>query len=54
MTGAFGEEDWRKHVEAKNAERYRFLSLDEEERNILLFADEHGISVEEARTYFDD
>ena len=48
---AFGEEGWRKHVEDKKAERDRFFSLDEEERKILLFADEQGISVEEARTY---
>src|SRR5215208_3643739 len=54
LIDAFGEEGWRKQVEDKQAERDRFLSLDEEERNILLFADEYGISVEEARTYFDD
>ena len=54
LLDAFGEEDWRKHVEDKKAERDWFFSLDEEERNILLFADEHGISVEEARTYFDE
>ena len=47
---AFGEEGWRERAEAKKAERDRFFSLDEEERNILLFADEYGISVEEART----
>jgi hypothetical protein len=53
LTDAFGEEGWRKQVEAKKAERNRFFSLDQEERDILLFADEHGESVETARTIFD-
>jgi len=53
LLDAFGEEDWRKHVEDKKAERARFFLLDEEERKLLLLADEYGISVEEARTIFD-
>jgi hypothetical protein len=53
LIDAFGEEGWRKQVEAKKVERDWFFSLDEEERDILLFADELGISVEEARTVFD-
>jgi len=54
LIDAFGEEDWRKHVEDKKAERDWFFSLDEEERDILLFADDYGISIEEVRTIFDD
>ena len=54
LIDAFGEEDWREQVEAKKAERDRFFSLNQEERDILLFADDKGISVEEARTVFDD
>jgi len=54
LTSAFAKEGWRKQVEDKKAKRDWFFSLDEEKRKILLFADEHGISVEEARTYFDD
>ena len=54
LIDAFGEEGWRKQVEDKKAERDWFFSLDEEERRILLFADEQGISVEEARTHSDD
>jgi hypothetical protein len=51
---AFGEEGWRKQVEDKKAERDWFFSLDEEEQNILLFADDHGESVETARAIFDE
>jgi NADH dehydrogenase/NADH:ubiquinone oxidoreductase subunit G len=48
FTDAWGEEDWQKRAESKRNESEWFLSLTEEERHLVRFADAEGLSFEEA------
>jgi hypothetical protein len=49
-----GEEGWRKLVEAKRAQRDDYWSRSEEERYLLQFAENEGLSPEQARRLLDD
>jgi hypothetical protein len=49
LINAFGEEGWRELVEKKRAERNHFLSLDDEERSLIRFAEDEGLPIEYAR-----
>ena len=48
FTDAWGKEEWQKRVELKRSESEWFLSLTEEEKGLVQFADDEGLSVEEA------
>jgi hypothetical protein len=48
FTDAWGKEEWQKRVEFKRSESEWFLSLTEEEKGLVQFADDEGLSVEEA------
>jgi hypothetical protein len=48
FTDAWGEEEWQKRGESKRNESEWFLSLTEEERHLVRFADAEGLSSEEA------
>src|SRR5215213_2538491 len=48
FTDAWGEENWQKRAESKRNESEWFLSLTEEERHLVRFADAEGLSFEEA------
>jgi hypothetical protein len=49
LIDAFGNEGWQELVERKRAERNRFLSLDAEEQSLIRFAEDEGMTIEEAR-----
>ena len=52
FTDAWGKEEWQKRVELKRSESEWFLSLTEEEKGLVQFADDEGLSVEEAEEAF--
>jgi uncharacterized protein YpmB len=54
LQASLGEDAWRAIVGAKKAERDRFLSLDDEERHLIWFVENEGISVEQARQLVDE
>ena len=49
LIDAFGNEGWQELVERKRAERNHFLSLDAEEQSLIRFAEDEGMTIEEAR-----
>jgi hypothetical protein len=54
LKSTLGEEGWRKLVEDKRAQRDGYWSRSEEERSLLQFAENEGLSTEEARRLLDD
>jgi hypothetical protein len=49
-----GEEGWRKLVEDKRAQRDDYWSRSEDERSLLQFAENEGLTPEQARRLLDD
>jgi hypothetical protein len=49
LIDAFGNEGWQELVESKRTERNHFLSLDAEEQSLIRFAEDEGMTIEEAR-----
>jgi hypothetical protein len=54
LIDAFGNEGWQELVESKRAERNHFLSLDAEEQYLIRFAEDEGMTIEEARWLEED
>jgi hypothetical protein len=54
LTSTLGKEGWRKLVEDKRAQRNEYRSRSEEERYLLQFAENEGVTPEQARRLLDD
>jgi hypothetical protein len=54
LVNALGEDGWRKLVEDKRAQRDDYRLRSEEERSLLQFAENQGVTPEQARRLLDD
>jgi len=53
LISSLGEEGWRKLVEAKRAQRDHYQALSEEEQELVQFAEQEGLTLEQARERID-